>query len=123
LSEFTPKKKRRNTHTHNPLTATQPPAWNSLHATLMFLRSEAIEEGYSVQGACEFAILCAAVAPRVNPNPNIHYPVTLILCPAKSKAGEVTGEIFSPLFLARSRFLAACYEFIIYYFFILKIAD
>jgi hypothetical protein len=82
----------------------------------MFLRSEAIEEGYSVQGACEFAILCAAVAPRVNPNPNIHYPVTLILCPAKSKAGEVTGEIFSPLFLARSRFLAACYEFIFIYF-------
>jgi hypothetical protein len=89
----------------------------------MFLRSEAIEEGYLGQGACEFAILCVAVAPRVNPNPNIHYAVTLILCSAKSKAGEVTGEIFSPLFLARSRFLAACHEFIYFYLFILKIAD
>ncbi len=56
-----------------------------------------------MQGTCEFAILCLAVAPRVNPNPNIHYPVTLILCPAKSKAGEVTGEIFPPLFWARSK--------------------
>jgi hypothetical protein len=87
----------------------------------MFLRSKAIEEGYLVQGACEFAILCVAVAPRVNPNPNIHYPVTLILCPAKSKAGEVSGEIFSPLFWARSRFLAACYELILFCFYFYKL--
>jgi hypothetical protein len=83
----------------------------------MFLRREAIEEGYLVQGTCEFAMLCVAVVPRVNPNPNIHYPVTLILCPAKSKAGEVTGEIFPPLFWARSKIpIGKLFSFCFYFY-------